>query len=114
LLFLGSEGSGAHPWRLAFYSYMVCQKVKEGETDACGVCPSCVKSGQLIHPDIHFLSRLPVSRVNKPVSTDYISEWREFISQYPYGNAMTGCNSSGGEQAREYYSPWSVTLLSIN
>ena len=40
----------------------------------------------MIHPDIHF-SYPVISRKSgdKPVSTDFISEWREFISQFPYG-----------------------------
>jgi len=45
LLFLGSEGSGALPWRWRLLNIWSAKKVKEGETDACGVCPSCVKSG---------------------------------------------------------------------
>jgi len=98
LLFLGSEGSGALPLALAFAQYMVCQKVKEGEMDACGVCPSCVRSGQLIHPDIHFsYPVIPRKAGDKPVSTDYISEWREFIKQYPYGNAYDWLQFIGAE-----------------
>ena len=107
LLFLGNEGSGALPLGIAFAQYIVCEKTSQTEketslfgseeqqttnnkqqTDACGICPSCIKAKQLIHPDIHFsYPVIPKKSGDKPVSTDYISEWREFISLYPYGNS---------------------------
>ncbi|MBE7173906.1 MAG: hypothetical protein INR73_25250 [Williamsia sp.] len=56
-------------------------------TDACGECPACLKAQQFIHPDIHY-SYPVVSKkgVDKPLSTDYIREWREFLVKEPYGN----------------------------
>jgi len=105
LLFLASEGSGGLPLALAFAQFIVCEKVNtlqnvsqnlfgdfgddssQIRTDACGVCPACQKAQQLIHPDIHFsYPVIPKKSGDKPLSIDYISEWREFVSQYPYGN----------------------------
>ena len=108
LLFLGKEGSGALSLAIAFAQYLVCTSAKEaaqklspglfGEepsdnqqlpaaNDSCGTCPACTKADKLIHPDIHFsypvITRKPGE---KPKSTDYISEWREFICTYSYGN----------------------------
>src|SRR5215510_4446864 len=79
LLFLGKEGSGALPLAMAFAQYIVCEKVngrsstpqpgpslfgepeplssngkQETRNDSCGECPACIKSNQLVHPDIHF------------------------------------------------------------
>ncbi len=112
LLFLGKEGSGSLPLALAFAQYIVCEKVsgknmaiREGaslfgddpgagspepralQKDSCGICPACTKAQQLIHPDIHF-SYPTVTRKpgEKPVATDFITEWREFIKLSPYGN----------------------------
>lgn len=110
LLFLGKEGSGALSLALAFAQYIVCEKVNgkqqkkepsifgdpEPQTtnlkpqtlnDSCGECSACTKAQQLIHPDIHF-SYPVVTRKSgdKPICTDYIKEWREFISLHPYGN----------------------------
>jgi DNA polymerase III subunit delta' len=66
--------------------------------DACGVCPSCIKAKQLIHPDIHFsYPVIPKKSGDKPVSTDYISEWREFVAKYPYGNAYDWLQFIGAE-----------------
>src|ERR1700742_1514717 len=106
LLFLGQEGSGALPLALAFTQYMVCEKAnaKSGPTDpafltdACGICPSCVKARQFVHPDIHFsYPVIPKKAGERPVSTDYISEWREFITQYPYGNSYDWLQFIGAE-----------------
>ena len=58
-------------------------------TDSCGVCPSCVKASQLIHPDIHFsYPVIPRKSGDKPISTDYLSEWREFMKQFPADNLV--------------------------
>lgn len=98
LLFLGNEGSGVLPLALAFAQYTVCERTKGGENDACGICPSCVKASQLVHPDIHFsYPVIPRKPGDKPVSTDYIVEWREFIRQYPYGNAYDWLQFIGAE-----------------
>jgi DNA polymerase-3 subunit delta' len=109
LLFLGKEGSGALPLAIAFAQYILCEKVnpkaqkdiavslfddKEIETiptnreDSCGVCASCNKAEQLIHPDLHFSypALKKDSKHDRVLSTDYIAEWREFIKKFPYGN----------------------------
>jgi DNA polymerase-3 subunit delta' len=113
LLFLGREGSGALPLAIAFAQYILCEKVdprsKSKETslfgeaieaeviqleDSCGQCSSCLKVKQLVHPDLHFsypaLKR--DSKHDRVLSTDYITEWREFISQYPYYNVADWIN----------------------
>ena len=95
LLFLGHEGAGALPMALAFAQYVVCEN--KG-ADACGVCPPCQKANKLIHPDIHFsYPVIPKKAGDKPVSSDYSAEWREFIAQYPYGNAYDWLQFIGAE-----------------
>lgn len=119
LLFLGKEGSGALQLALAFAQYIVCkpqpkevdlfapvdstnekQATDQPETrnDSCGICPACKKANELIHPDIHFsypvITRKPGE---KPISTDFIKEWREFISQHPYGNVYDWLQFIGAE-----------------
>jgi DNA polymerase-3 subunit delta' len=92
LLLNAPEGAGGLPLALAFAQYLVCDLVSGYESKSifpsenCNVCPSCVKASKLIHPDIHYIYPV-VSRKSgdKPVSADYISEWRDFISQFPYG-----------------------------
>lgn len=57
-------------------------------TDSCGECPACLKASKLVHPDIHFsFPVIPRKSGDKPVSTDYIVEWRQFLEKNPYGNS---------------------------
>jgi DNA polymerase-3 subunit delta' len=92
LLLNAPEGAGGLPLALAFSQFMVCERVSEENSkngfpnENCNVCPSCIKAAKLIHPDIHYVYPV-VSRKpgDKPVSTDFISEWREFVARYPYG-----------------------------
>ncbi len=106
LLFLGKEGSGALPLALAFAQYVVClpqpspmvEDLFGGFTaietvpsfihpNEIYLLPSFQRAQQLIHPDLHFsYPVIPKKAGDKPVSTDYISEWREFIKLMPYGN----------------------------
>src|SRR5262245_30521885 len=67
-------------------------------SDSCGVCPACIKSQQLIHPDIHFSYPVVTKKPGTPpISTDYIAEWREFVKSYPYGNAYDWLQFIGAE-----------------
>jgi DNA polymerase-3 subunit delta' len=104
LLFLGKEGSGALPLAIAFAQYIICEKANpksqipnsnslfgemhpDSPTDSCGVCSGCIKAQQLIHPDIHFSYPTVTKKAGeKPIATDFIKEWREFINENPYGN----------------------------
>jgi DNA polymerase III subunit delta' len=96
LLFTGKEGSGALPLAIAFSQYIMCESPNEG--DSCRDCAACKKASGLVHPDIHFsYPVIPKKAGDKPVSTDYINEWREFISQYPYGNAYDWLQFIGAE-----------------
>jgi DNA polymerase-3 subunit delta' len=99
LLFLGTEGSGGLPLALAFSQYVVCERVpSSGELDSCGSCAACIKSQRFIHPDIHFsYPVIPRKPGDKPVSTDYIAEWREFLTQNPYGNIYDWLQFIGAE-----------------
>jgi DNA polymerase-3 subunit delta' len=66
--------------------------------DSCGICSACKKASELVHPDIHFsYPVIPRKPGDKPVSTDYIKEWREFISQQPYGNVYDWLQHIGAE-----------------
>jgi DNA polymerase-3 subunit delta' len=126
LLFLGHEGSGALPLALAFAEFILCKEnasneesdavneapslfaplapaagastVKKPVTDACGQCDSCRKAAQWIHPDVHYAYPvIPRKSGDKPISTDYIREWREFLSLYPYGNIYDWLQFIGAE-----------------
>ena len=70
----------------------------KSEMDSCGECSSCKKASQLIHPDIHFSYPVVTKKSGSPpISTDYISEWREFMKNYPYGNVYDWLQFIGAE-----------------
>jgi DNA polymerase-3 subunit delta' len=117
LLFLGKQGSGALPLALAFAQYIVSQPVVSpavedlfGGFTPLEVTPSFIppdeiksqpafaRAEQLIHPDLHFsYPVIPRKSGDKPTSTDYIHEWREFIKLYPYGNVYDWLQFIGAE-----------------
>jgi len=122
LLFLSKEGSGALSLALALGQYITCERAnpksqipnsnaslfgEEPQTsnlkpqtpnDSCGICPSCLKAFQLIHPDIHFSYPVVTKKAGSPpLSVDYITEWREFIKLYPYGNVYDWLQFIGAE-----------------
>ena len=69
-----------------------------GGADSCGPCPACLKAAQLVHPDIHFSYPVITQKSgDKPVSTDFIVQWREFISKNPYGNNFDWLQHIGAE-----------------
>jgi DNA polymerase III subunit delta' len=128
LLFLGKEGNGSLQLAIALAQYLTCEKAnpkkqsrwlsgansnaslfgeeppkseirnQTSEMDSCGVCSSCIKAKQLVHPDIHFSYPVVTKKSGSPpISTDYISEWREFIKNYPYGNVYDWLQFIGAE-----------------
>lgn len=96
IVLLAPEGTGGLPLGLAFAQYLVCED-KQAD-DACGKCQACIKAAKYIHPDIHFsYPVIPRKPGDKPVSTDYAAEWREFIVAQPYGNAYDWLQFIGAE-----------------
>lgn len=123
LLFLGKEGNGTLPLALAFAQYVVSlpavkEKVmaadlfggfsaietEEPTTDTVLLpdqiveLPAYLRATQLIHPDLHFSYPVVTKKPgDKPTSADYLSEWREFIKLYPYGNVYDWLQFIGAE-----------------
>ncbi len=117
ILFLGKEGSGALPLALAFAQYVVSLPqpaaiVEDlfGGMTALEPTPSFIhpdeiasqnaflRADQLMHPDLHFsFPVIPRKSGDKPKSSDYIAEWREFIKSYPYGNVYDWLQFIGAE-----------------
>jgi DNA polymerase-3 subunit delta' len=117
LLFLGKEGSGALPLAINFAQFVVSQPaVSEPVADLFGGFTSMeagppyksptdlaedtsyLRAAKLLHPDLHFsypvISKKPGE---KPVSADYISDWRDFYTQFPYGNIYDWLQFIGAE-----------------
>ena len=119
LLFLGKEGGGTLPLALAFAQYVSLLPNKNQsqgdslfgepievklpsnpeEADAwMQKQPSFFKAEQMVHPDIHFTYPVVTKRTGTPpISTDYAAEWREFVSQFPFGNIYDWLQFIGAE-----------------
>ena len=122
LLFLSKEGNGALSLALALAQYLTCERTTDHSrqttapsllfeessqpssverglwSDSCGTCPSCIKANQLVHPDIHYSYPVVTKKSGTPpLSVDYITEWREFVNNYPYGNVYDWLQFIGAE-----------------
>ncbi|MCR4559185.1 MAG: DNA polymerase III subunit [Bacteroidales bacterium] len=98
-LFLGPPGSGKLSMAIAYAQYISCKN--RTETDSCGVCPSCIKFQKLIHPDLHFVYPVVTSAsAKKPVSDDYIAQWRQFVLKSMYHGIDDWYDFIGSENAQ--------------
>ena len=85
-LFVGPEGCGTLPMAIAYAQYILCNNT-DGENnsgnEACNL-----KFKTVSHPDLHFA--FPVTTNDRikshPVSNHFMEEWRQLLSQQPYGN----------------------------
>ncbi len=82
-LFGGPEGAGKLPLALAYAQYLNCEDRQPD--DSCGKCPSCIKYGHLVHPDLHFVFPV-IKKDKKEICDDYLPSWREFLHQKTYFN----------------------------
>jgi DNA polymerase III subunit delta' len=56
------------------------------------------KAEGMVHPDIHYTYPVVTKKAGSPpVSADYITEWREFVQTYPYGNIYDWLQFIGAE-----------------
>lgn len=79
----GQEGVGKLALAVAYAQYVSCKN--RTETEACGVCPSCIKYKQLAHPDLHFV--FPVIKppsAKTVVCDDFLPQFRETFVKSPY------------------------------
>jgi DNA polymerase-3 subunit delta' len=85
-LFVGPEGCGTLPMAIAYAQYILCNNTNSENTGGNEACN--LKFSNISHPDLHFA--FPVATNDKikshPVSNHFMEEWRQLISQQPYGN----------------------------
>jgi len=87
-LFLGQEGTAKLPLALAFSAYLLCDN--PGATDSCGICDNCEKVKRLVHPDLHFVFPVVISKEEKVASSDdRLKQWNEFVLKNPYFDINT-------------------------
>lgn len=101
-LFVGPEGSGTLPMAIAYAQYILCNNQdgeNSGENVACNL-----KFDKIAHPDLHFAYPTVTTTevTKKPKSIDFITDWRAFVLEQPYGSlydwyAMLGVENKQGE-----------------
>jgi DNA polymerase-3 subunit delta' len=94
-LFVGPEGSGTLPIAIAYAQYLLCGNVggeNVGENTACNL-----KFEHFSHPDLHFV--FPVATTDgiksHPISDHFMVEWRQFLSESPYGSLFDWLRNLG-------------------
>ncbi len=116
LLFCGPEGCGklAAAWALA--CRLLCLHPEGG--DACGHCPSCTMTRNLVHPDLHFAFPVVRRKGSKgtPVSDQYLDEWRQLMKASPYFDREAWLEQMGTEnqQAQIYVDESSLILRKLS
>ena len=98
LLFLSPAGGGGLAMAVAFAQLLQCENQSPisqyPNFQSCGECSACRKAAQFTHPDIHF--SFPTIGTNA-VSTDFLKEWRLFLSESPYADVNTWLHRLGAD-----------------
>lgn len=94
-LFVGPEGSGTLAMAIAYAQYVLCSNIENenvGENSSCNL-----KFESISHPDLHFVYPTITTEdvKTKPKSIDFISDWRKFLKQNPYGSLFDWYNFLG-------------------
>ena len=91
-LFIGKEGSGTLATAIAYAQYLLCNT--NDDASACNI-----KCENLAHPDLHFA--FPVATNDKvkkhPISNLFLSDWRSFVKEQPYGGLFNWFQHIGVE-----------------
>ncbi|MES2387414.1 MAG: DNA polymerase III subunit delta [Bacteroidota bacterium] len=97
MLFAGAEGTPALQLALAEAAYLNC--TDRTDTDSCGICPGCSKTSKLVHPDLHLAFPTATNKTvtEKPVSEKFLPQFRNFVKEFPYGNAQDWAAFFGAE-----------------
>lgn len=85
-LFVGPEGCGTLAVAIAYAQYILCQNQDSENNTGNAACN--LKFETISHPDLHFIFPTVTTEEvkSKPKSTDFSTEWRQFVSQNPYGS----------------------------
>ena len=91
-LFIGKEGSGTLPVAIAYAQFLLSHCSDNPEA-------SELKVDKLQHPDLHFAFPVTTNDSVKkhPVSNLFLSEWRDFVKNQPYGSLFNWLQSIGVE-----------------
>jgi DNA polymerase III subunit delta' len=92
-LFVGKEGTGILLIAIAYAQNVLCGSNKNQENmEACNL-----KFLNFSHPDLHFVYPTVATEEvkSKPKSIDFVSDWRKFLVDKPYGSLFDWYNTLG-------------------
>jgi len=97
LLLFGPPGTGKRNLAVAMAQLASCGSRQA--QDSCGSCPSCVKFGKLVHPDLHFVVPVTTNQKagSKSTTADVIDTWREKLLENPYFSEKQWYEAIGAE-----------------
>ncbi len=84
-LFVGATGSGTLPMAISYAKTLLCNQYSLNSAEYM----SCAnKVDKLAHPDLHFVYPINTNDTIKkhPVSSHFITEWREFVTTNSYAS----------------------------
>ena len=94
-LFVGPEGSGTLAMAIAYSQFILCNNLNaenEGGNESCNL-----KFQSISHPDLHFV--FPVATTDSvkshAVSDNFMVEWRQFLTESPYGSLFDWLKNLG-------------------
>lgn len=109
-LFVGKAGAGVLPMAIAYAQHILCGASGENRLNL----NNChLKFENLTHPDLHFsfpTATTPAIKSN-PVSSLFMSSWRSFIKEKPYGNLYDWHQYLGIEKKQAQISVNEATLI---
>ena len=94
-LFVGPEGCGTLTLAIAYAQYILCSNV-DGENNT-GNAACNLKFENYSHPDLHFVYPVATNDQVKshPVSSNFVTQWRTFLKENPYGSLFDWYKSIG-------------------
>ncbi len=88
-------GKGVLPLALAYAQDILCQPFDLSDKQACAT-----KVSKFSHPDLHFV--YPVATTtsikDKPISNDFLTDWRSFLAANPYADLFDWLKHFGVEK----------------
>lgn len=98
-LFVSAEGGGNLPLAVAYAQYIFCKNPEEN--DSCGICESCRKVSQLIHPDLKLVFPITANKTDK-INTykDQFADFKNAFLANPFLGVSDWLQAVGKEDKR--------------
>lgn len=112
LLFAGPSGSGKLAMALTLARSLLCRS-RAADGSPCGQCASCKMAAALAHPDLHFVFPVfkPAGQSTPAVSDNFLTQWRQQLSETPYFTCQTWLKRIGVENQQSIINVAEANLI---